>query len=217
MNSKIRNAYTDAPECHPNLILGSVQLLFWLFFHPSAWRNYVTRLDPTLLPDFALAELSQAQWQDPAWRRLLLMIYLVSPLLVSLLSGLVLWLVGEPDHIRFGMASSAVFCFAFSVWVGIARGVALGYAGGVAGSIAGGVASFAIAYSTDGTVEGGRGAGLAFAVATSVAGSVAISMASQKSLYSFARFARQIGGMVIGVGVGSVLGGVAFETAFWVR
>ena len=34
---------TDAPELHPNLILGSLQLLFWLFFHPSAWRNHVAR------------------------------------------------------------------------------------------------------------------------------------------------------------------------------
>ena len=38
-----RNAYTNEPEKHPNLILGSLQLLFWLFFRPSAWQNYLKR------------------------------------------------------------------------------------------------------------------------------------------------------------------------------
>ena len=96
MNSKpktrnLKNAYTNAPELHPNLILGSLQLLFWLFFHPSAWRNHVARIDPTLHPDFALAELSPAQWRNPTLRRLLMMVYVVWPFLVGSLVGLVLW------------------------------------------------------------------------------------------------------------------------------
>lgn len=53
----LKNAYTDAPELHPNLLLGSLQLMVWLFFHPSAWRNHVKRIDPDLRPDFCLAEL----------------------------------------------------------------------------------------------------------------------------------------------------------------
>jgi hypothetical protein len=43
-----RNAYTNAPEQHPNLMLGSLQLLFWLFFHPSAWQNHLKRIDPAI-------------------------------------------------------------------------------------------------------------------------------------------------------------------------
>jgi hypothetical protein len=38
----------NAPEQHPNLILGSLQLLFWLFFRPSAWQNHLKRIDPAL-------------------------------------------------------------------------------------------------------------------------------------------------------------------------
>ncbi len=46
-----RNAYTNAPEQHPNWILGSLQLLFWLVFRPSAWGNYLKLIDPALDPD----------------------------------------------------------------------------------------------------------------------------------------------------------------------
>ena len=42
----LKNAYPDAPELHSNLILGSLQLLFWLLFHPTAWRHYVACIDP---------------------------------------------------------------------------------------------------------------------------------------------------------------------------
>ena len=82
----LKNAYTDAPELNPNLILGSLQLLFWLFFHPSAWRNQATRIDSSLPPSFTLAELNEAQWGNPALRRMLLQGYGILPLLVGLLS-----------------------------------------------------------------------------------------------------------------------------------
>ena len=43
-----RNAYTDAPQLHPNLILGSLQLFIWLFAHHSAWSSFVSQIDPGL-------------------------------------------------------------------------------------------------------------------------------------------------------------------------
>ena len=61
-----RTAYTDASRLHPNLILSSLQLPFWLLFHPSAWRHFVARIDPALRPDFTLAGLSRAQRRIPA-------------------------------------------------------------------------------------------------------------------------------------------------------
>lgn len=33
--------YTHAPEQHPNLILGSLQLLFWMSFLPTAFKNHL--------------------------------------------------------------------------------------------------------------------------------------------------------------------------------
>jgi hypothetical protein len=64
------NAYTDAPEQHPNLILGSLQLLFWLVFRPSAWESHIHQLDPSLNKDFSLLQLLRNRhWQHPKiWR-----------------------------------------------------------------------------------------------------------------------------------------------------
>ncbi|MBD2169035.1 ATP-binding protein [Calothrix membranacea FACHB-236] len=81
------NAYTDAPQQHPNLILGSLQLLFWLFFRPKAWRNHLTLI-------FAALDLAS----DRTSRLLLelqIQIYLVLPLLVNLTLGLILWRLGK--------------------------------------------------------------------------------------------------------------------------
>ena len=44
--------YTDAPALRGNVVLATLQLMAWLFFHPSAWRNHVARVDPSLRPDF---------------------------------------------------------------------------------------------------------------------------------------------------------------------
>src|SRR5215510_959479 len=86
----LHHAYTDAPELHPNLFVGSLQLLFWLFFRPSAWRHYVARIDPTLRPDFCLAELQSAQWRHSAIRRLLVQGYVVLLALSGVLIVLIL-------------------------------------------------------------------------------------------------------------------------------
>src|SRR4028119_2333582 len=72
-----RNAYTDSPEQHPNLILGSLQLLFWIFFRPSAWRNHLKR--------------------NPALWKLRIQAFLVVPVLAnSIVVAFVLWLLGAP-------------------------------------------------------------------------------------------------------------------------
>jgi hypothetical protein len=58
-DKNLKNVYTDAPALHPNLLPASLQLLVWLFFHPSAWRNHIARIDPTLSPNFTLARLTR--------------------------------------------------------------------------------------------------------------------------------------------------------------
>ena len=40
--------YSHTPEQHPNLILGSLQLLFWMFFLPKAFKNHLKRIHPVL-------------------------------------------------------------------------------------------------------------------------------------------------------------------------
>ena len=59
------------------LLLTPFQMLFWLIFHPSAWRHYINRIDPTLAPDFALADLPPQH--HPELKRLWYSVFLIQP------------------------------------------------------------------------------------------------------------------------------------------
>jgi len=192
------NAYTDAPELHPNLILGSLQLLFWLFFHPSAWRNHIARIDPTLSPSFCLAELNKVQWRNRALHRLLIQGYLILPLLLGLLIGLSLWewksnseaiVTGVAFGVAFGVASIIAFGVAFSMAGGIAVGVAGGMAFSAAVGVAGGISNQTKIYSSTRQIGG--------IIAGTLLGIVAF-----------------IAAFVMAIGIAGVAGGVAGGVAF---
>lgn len=75
-SEKLTEFYTDAPKPHRNLILGSLQLVFWLYFHPTAWRHHLYQTDPGLDPNFALTDLTPtngetAAYSDYCWSALL--------------------------------------------------------------------------------------------------------------------------------------------------
>src|SRR6476661_867061 len=113
-----RNAYTDSPEQHPNLILGSLQLLPWLFFRPSAFRNHLTRIDPDL--DFyssLLILIRKQRWRNLALWRLLIQGNLILPVLAGLTLTLVLCGLGFPP-------ARAAWGVAWGVVSGVAWGVA---------------------------------------------------------------------------------------------
>jgi hypothetical protein len=214
------NAYTDAPELHPNLILGSLQVLFWLFFHPSAWRNHVARVDPALRPDFTPAELSGAQWHNPSLQRLLMTAYLVWPLPAGLLVGLELWALGASGQsIVFKAVPAVVEIVVMSSFVAsVAAGVASGIAGGIAVGVAAGLAC-GVAFSTVGSVTvgvansmaGGVAIYMASGVAIGMAFGVAISVGSRRPTYSLAR---QMGSAVVGALIGGAAVSVAFVVGF---
>lgn len=105
----LHNTYTDASQPSQNLLLGSLQLLGWLIFRPSAWRSHLERIDKDLAANFALADLTPEQWRNPALRRLLSQVYLVYPLLTAA----VMWNVPLP-HLVFG----AIFSLAFGIMLG---------------------------------------------------------------------------------------------------
>src|SRR5947209_7358888 len=114
------NAYTYAPQQHPNLILGSLQLLFWLFFRPSAWRNHLKRIDPDLQSDSSLIFLMRrGRWRNLGLWRIVIQGYFILPILANLMLGLVLWILGES-------IANITFRVAFGVAVGVAGGVAGG-------------------------------------------------------------------------------------------
>lgn len=121
------------PQRHRNLVLGSIQLLGWLFVLPSAWRGYIAQIDDRLRPDFYLAELNADQWQHPVLRQLLVMVYLIIPLLALLLLDLGLSAVGLPQRdIIAGLATALGFGLTFSLSLGATTSVAMGVAGGTA-------------------------------------------------------------------------------------
>lgn len=128
------NAYTNAPQQHPNLILGSLQLLFWLFFRPAAWRNHLKRIDSTLDTDISLITfIGQGRWRNLALWRLFIQGYIILPILVNLLLGLVLWALGTPTatifiSVPFGLAVGLVVGLVFGLAVGLAFVLAFGLA-----------------------------------------------------------------------------------------
>ncbi|MCP4698839.1 MAG: ATP-binding protein [Gammaproteobacteria bacterium] len=115
------------------------QLLFQLFFRPSAWRQYVARIDPELSPSFALFQLSQSQWRQPALRRLLLFGYGVWPLLAGCTVGLWLGLSGEAVYVIRGMVYTILLNIISGILGGITISVAFSLVAGFSGSLLAGL------------------------------------------------------------------------------
>ncbi len=138
----LANAYTDSPQLHPNLILGSLQLFIWLFFHSSAWRNHLLRVDPNLHPNFDLGSLNRSQWRNLALRQLLLRGFIILPLCSGLLAGFILLILGRSAGniligigvaigLGFGAGSSGLIVsipvsMAMAAWIGLSGGLAVG-------------------------------------------------------------------------------------------
>ena len=116
--------YTDAPKQHPNLILGSLQLLFWLFFRPKAWRNHLEYID--------------SQWDNSKLQKLLAQIYIIIFVFTVLL--ILTFLLLAVDDVTMAVAVAVAGTVAGGVALAVALAVAGGVAGGVAGDAAGGVA-----------------------------------------------------------------------------
>ncbi|GAB4540915.1 MAG: hypothetical protein Kow0063_31230 [Anaerolineae bacterium] len=225
----LKNAYTDAPELHPNLIVGSLQLIFWLLFHPTAWRHYVARLDPALRPDFTLIPSGRS----PTMRRLLVHVYVVWPLLVGLPVALIFWIQRAPLEPSLVFVAHVIAIYlTLSIMIGAVISVAAGLAGGAAVSLAYGITSSAISGPLQ-NIASPTAISLAVGLMGGIIGGVASTQASgagQKSRRSSARIQVQVGGIVVGILVGvvaaSVLGtglqnlagsvaGLPEETGYW--
>lgn len=118
----MNNSYTDAPSLHPNVWVGSLQLLIWLVFHPSAWRNHVKRIDPNLPSNFCLLQLEPEHWRNPLLRKLLVIGYVVWPIWLGLLISIASWLLGLES-----VWTGIVFGMGIGIIVGLFIGVVLGF------------------------------------------------------------------------------------------
>lgn len=203
-----QKAYTDEPELSPNLILGSAHLLFWLFFHPSAWRNYVRRLDPELPADFSLVQLSSTQWRQPSLRRLLISGYVIFPLLAGLTVGLTLWVQSTPLEMS---VVPVTFIMGICLTLGLMMGTIISLAAGITGGLLVSLA-FGIVASISLPIPENLASATAVSLAIGAAASIAASLVGSRSDLARAREAptlvSQAGSIVIGVMVGVVAAGL---------
>jgi energy-coupling factor transporter ATP-binding protein EcfA2 len=194
---------------HANPFLASFQLLAWLLFHPSAWRAYVSSIDPDLPPDFALAKIATQSWQHPQLRRLGY-IALVQSLQVGVLIGIVLSLLGIAGYIAgYTLLKNPLPDVVFGVTVGIS----LCLIGGLVGSftislpfgwIAGVLGGLSVGILlgigiTGGDVWGIVGGFLALSAGGSVTANLSPQILYEKTL------GWRIGSFIIGILVGMVV------------
>jgi hypothetical protein len=135
--------YTDAPPLQSNLLTSSFRLLFWLFFHPTAWQKHLERLDPTLRPDFSLSEIQPHQFRNGELWRTVLRLYVAWPLLCTAVLLLTLRafnlpnatiLVGLVIGIASGVVASLGVTIAGSVVLGVPMGIGMSLIVGTLGS-----------------------------------------------------------------------------------
>jgi hypothetical protein len=175
------------------------QLLFWLFFQPSAWRRYIHGIDPALTVDFCLIELKRAQWRKPQLCRLLLSALVIWPVLGGALLVLLLATAGlaVPDVI----ASVSIALF-FTLAAGAVNSVALALALALPTGIVG---ALIIVSPGDPTLFAP-----AFGFTLGMAGCVMASIAGRRSGYSLGT---QLGAVFVGIMVGIVIHSGAYLTA----
>ncbi|PIE81333.1 MAG: hypothetical protein CSA11_04890 [Chloroflexi bacterium] len=212
-----------------NILVGSFRLLFWLFFHPSAWQDTITHVDPSLPTNFCLAELTANQLKQARFWRILIMLHLAWPILGGVLIMLGLWLIGASLTtiilgVIVGLAVGLVLSAATAVSGNMAVSILIGLAGSsVIGVTAGLILgeqlpflatsltlSYDLVLSTVIGLAGGLGGGLAYGVVLGLNGYEA----DFRSSYSLLR---QISGIIIGILVG-IIGGVSMgaATGSWV-
>lgn len=223
------NISLGVPDPPGNILIGSWRLLFWLFFHPSAWQDAITHVDPTLASDFCLAALHRSQLKQLKVWRLLAMMYLAWPVLGALFIIFVLWLLNAPvTNMVLGVIVGFSVALVVSLATAVSGSIAVSTAVGLAASIVIGIASglilgeqvpffataitlsFDLVLSTVIGLAGGLGGGLAYGTTLGLAG-------DDTSLRPSYSFIRQISGILIGIMVGIAAGVLmGWVTGSWI-
>jgi hypothetical protein len=205
LNTRSLTSWFSPPAPHPNLILGSLHLLFWLFFHPTAWRHYLARIEPALSPGFTLLEVTGSFNSNPRLRRVLIQALIILPFLASWPVALALWLRGTP--LDRSLVVPVLFVLAINLSLAFMTGAVISVA---AGMVAG--ASVGLAYGLVASVTteplGSIATPVAMSLAIGATGSIAALVAGQRSPLE-PRYRTglqlQVGSIVVGVLVGVVV------------
>lgn len=126
-----RGAFTDSPNLHSNPVLGSLQLLLWIFFHPSAWLSYLSRLGLPADSSFFWLRLRNNQWKSRSQLKLLFLTSFILPVLASLPSVVVTAMSGTPGIYIFGTWLYVVtIAFTLTAWISLLIDVWIGFTAG---------------------------------------------------------------------------------------
>ncbi|HRQ41093.1 MAG TPA: ATP-binding protein [Chloroflexota bacterium] len=220
MRGDLHYRYTDVPPLPKSLFLGSARLLFWLFFHPAAWRNHLARLDMRLPADFCLADLDGRHWRSLAVWRFLIQTYLAWPALVALalIFLLMAWRLptaviffGVMSGVTFGimasLAASLAGSVAIGVTIGIATGLAVGLGGGLIFYTPAGLEINGVPYEQEMVVA--VLIGLMSGLAGGLAYGVGMGLTREKREEASFSLLRQVSGVVIGIMIGVGAGQLA--------
>jgi hypothetical protein len=201
----------EQSRLHPNLVLSSFQLLAWVLFQPSAWRDYIARIDPSLPPDCTLLELRPANSRAPLVQRILASYLVYLPLILGV-SMLVLWLFGRSgDTFTIGILASMLIAIFYFILGGIWSSLAVGLVLSVPGSLI-----FVLGYSINGgldypmkaTLMGSLIYGAVVGLVGGLAGHVSVNISRKPLDYSQTRWSVLISGALNGI----LLGGAAIFT-----
>ena len=110
-----------------NLLFVSVQLLTWLLFYPNFWQKMVTKIDSTLSQDFALSNLNPKQWKNTILLRLLGIIYILTPLLVGIIIGLILSGLNLYFYNEINYGNTVLRGIIYTVILGVIGGIISGF------------------------------------------------------------------------------------------
>lgn len=213
--------FTNSPPLHANPLIGSIQLLFWLFFRPSAWRSYVQHLPGTIAPDFALLQLTKAQWLHLIASPLLFTLF-ISPLLAILFGYILTWSLGVNGLGILDMNTASNFpllvtaSFIVSATLSAAGGIFLGWGMIISSALAGVLALILqnqtgpIFASTSGMLNEMARVWV-LGVTTGIVANISIAIdAPEQSRYLLRQ---QVGGVIAGILVSGILLGTTLALA----
>ncbi|MDM8566562.1 hypothetical protein QUF74_13035 [Candidatus Halobeggiatoa sp. HSG11] len=129
-----------------NLFFGSFQLLYWIFFKPSAWRDYCGKNDVHC--DFCLTELNFSDWKKYGLGSIFIQGYIILPILsVFIIGGILFFLesirettiINYDINLWYVIAGSFGFSLAGSIAFGTVNSAIVGVASSVLFAIVGGV------------------------------------------------------------------------------
>jgi hypothetical protein len=198
-----KNYYTDAPDLHANPILRAFQILVWIFCHPSAWNNYITRTNPDIPPDFSLLGSGNLLKPKSALVRLLFLEICFVLFLSGVLAFMMLNLLAiSQSYFWLGILFTILVSF-FFMFLGLAVfNAAVGFGMGVSISLTcvGVVWAFATEFSPNPWIVAcvGLGIGICFSIASDIGNQITGSR-------HFASFRESIASGIIGIIVSAAM------------